>query len=96
MSNIIRLVVPSDRTVGHCPTCLRCSGVLNIGGMQWGYCTTHGVKWRIGYNIFKTWLGETEDDWAENAQFLAWFADAVYWQAPDPDECPPADGGSAA
>jgi len=89
MSKIIRLVVPSDPALGHCPTCLRCSGVLNIGGMHWGYCTTHGIKWRIGYNIFKSWLGETEDDWVENEKFLAWFAAAVFWQAPESVEVPP-------
>ena len=96
MSNITRLVVPSDPALGHCPTCLRCSGVLNLGGMDWGYCKAHGVKWRIGYGILKCWPEEIEDDWAMNAQFLTWFADAVYWLPPDPDECPPANGHGAA
>lgn len=65
----------SENYFGGCPECGGSDGVRNVGRVHWCFCSTHGLKWAIGSNLFSSWHNETEDDWRRNAEMLALFTE---------------------
>ena len=65
-------IPPVDDYFGVCPTCLKAAG-CNIGRTNWMYCKEHGVKWRVGENVFSGWRDETEEQWFKNYELLKGF-----------------------
>jgi hypothetical protein len=43
-----------------CPECRTERAYLNIGRDHIGYCTDCQLSWRIGSNLFSSWMEETE------------------------------------
>jgi hypothetical protein len=64
----------SSRVHADCPQCGQCSKVLEIGGMDWGCCTTHAKKWFLGpkHDVIPVM---THAQWRENFLSLVDFED---------------------
>lgn len=57
---------------GICPIGLHdCEIVyLNVGKSHFNVCKKHKVRWHIGWNLFSSWLDETEEQWEHNRKVL--------------------------
>jgi hypothetical protein len=60
-----------DGHFGECPRCGGGDGYLNVGPEHWLCCHGCRVKWLFGVDVFRSWRGETECDWAQNRDALA-------------------------
>jgi len=69
-----------DRHFGGCPVCGSASGYVNVGRDHFMTCHVHRVYSCIGFNLFSSWVDETEEVWETNARLLDSFTevDAVY------------------
>ena len=56
---------------GCCPVCGHEGEYMNIERVHWNHCPEHGLKWRIGENLFSSWKHETEEDWKKNDEYLS-------------------------
>lgn len=47
---------------GACPTCHTNDGYINVGQAHWFLCKEHRVKWCAAWNLFSSWMDETEEE----------------------------------
>lgn len=76
-----RLPEPDD-WFGVCPICHDRAGTRSDGPDQWGYCLTHGVRWKISPEHLRDWDAEVEDRSEANQRFQASFEAVEAWYGP--------------
>ncbi len=55
---------------GVCPVCRKEGHYINVYKSHWFLCDEHRKRWCPGYNLFSSWMNETEEDWKRNARRL--------------------------
>jgi hypothetical protein len=71
MSAVVQLLLVEIEYFGGCPKCGRLERWRNVGRTHWASCESHGVKWRVGENLFSSWREETASTWDANEATLA-------------------------